>query len=128
MIDRDQRVKALLDEIERLLEQSKRATDERLPRWRRILGAHRSAVLLRRASELMDEIDAIKGNPRPAEKWLGFGRKGWARWQFGVGVCNAWGAVDSLVKHQWLFAAISGVCIIVCAHWRLPYEPPKERK
>jgi hypothetical protein len=125
MNERRERIKLLLDQAEVLIERSRQASDPNLPRWRRVLGAYRSSLAIRRASDLMAEIDALNGNPRPAEKWLGFGRKGWLWFQFGLGVLNAWSGIDSVMKGQWFFAAMSFVCVIVTAHWRLPYAPPK---
>jgi hypothetical protein len=122
---RDQRIAYLLDQIETLLDRSGRLVGPHLPRWRRVLGAIPAAYLLRRVSGMMDEVNALHGQPRPAEKWLGVGRNGWLFWQFVIGVENAWSAIDAASQAHWVRMTVSGVCVFVTAFWRLPYKPPR---
>jgi hypothetical protein len=125
--ERQQRIKLLLDRAEVLLARSQAYSNPNAPRWRRVLNAYRRAMILRRAGAMMDEVSALNGRPRPAEKWLGMGRTGWLVMQFGFGVLNAWSGIDSAMKGKWFLAAVSFVCVIVTAHWRLPYAPPRVR-
>lgn len=125
MDERQQQINLLLDRIEVLLAKAKAYNDPGLPCWRRVLYVYPRALTLWRICDLMDYVDALKGKPRPAEKWLGMGRTGWLRFQFGLGVLNAWSGIDSTMKGQWLGAFVSFACVIVTAHWRLPYKPPR---
>lgn len=122
---REQRITFLLDQIETMLARSERLVGRHLPRWRRALGAVPAACLLRRVRELMDEVNALRGYPRPAETLLGIGRDGWRLFQFVLGVLNAWAAIDSASKAQWfsMIASVVWVCLTAC--WTLPYKPPR---
>lgn len=123
--ERQQRIKLLMDRAEAFVERAQEYRNPAQPRWRRVIGVYRAAMALRRAVDLMDEVAALSGRPRPAEKWLGMGRAGWQRAQFALGVVNAWSGIDSAMKGQWFLASVSFVCVIVTAHWRLPYKPPR---
>jgi hypothetical protein len=123
--ERRQRMNVLLDRIEALLVRLEPYKDPNAPRWRRVVGAYRRVMILRRVDDLMDEYNALNGKVRPAQKWLGMGRAGWLRFQFGIGVVNAWSGVDSAADGNWLGAFVSFACVIITAHWRLPYAPPR---
>ena len=122
---REQRIAYLLDRIETLLDRSGRLVSPHLPRWRRVLGAIPAAYLVRRVSAMMDEVNALAGRPRPAEKWLGVGRNGWLFWQFVIGVDNAWSAINAASQGHWVVMTVSVVCLFLTACWRLPYKPPR---
>jgi hypothetical protein len=127
MSERRQRIKLLLDRIEVLLAKAEAYDRPGTPRWRRFLWAYPRFLILNRVTNLLAEVAALDGKPQPAEKWLGMGRSGWLRMQFFFGVLNAWAAIDSAAKAHWIGAAVSFICVIVTAHWRLPYKPPRLR-
>jgi hypothetical protein len=114
----------MYDKLEALLEAARRAAGPHLPRWRRLLGAYRAALLIREAEDLMDEISALQGVPRKPAIWLGMGRKGWLRTQFFFGVLNAISALYAIEDRRWISAAFSIACTLICASWRLPKAPP----
>ena len=122
---RQQRIDFLLDRIETLLDRSGRLVARHLPLWRRVLGALPATVLLRRVSDMMDEVNALRGQPRPTEKWLGMGRDGWQFWQFVAGVLNAWSAINAASETRWIGMTVSVVCVFATTLWRLPYKPPR---
>ena len=90
-----------------------------------VLGALPATLLLRRVSDMMDEVNALRGQPRPAEKWLGMGRDGWQFWQFVAGVLNAWSAINAASETRWIGMTVSVVCVFATTLWRLPYKPPR---
>lgn len=57
--------------------------------------------------------------------WLGMGRVGWLRVQFFVGVTNAISAVYAIEAGRWISAALSALCVLICACWHLPKAPRK---
>lgn len=123
--ERQPRINLLLDRVEVLLAQAHAYSQPHAPRWRRVFNGYRRLMILARVEDLMSEVDALKGKPRPAQKWLGMGRNGWRCAQFSMGVLNAWSGIDSAWEGHWFGAVVSFVCVIVTAHWRLPYKPPR---
>lgn len=125
-MDQDARIFALLVRIKRINAKLRKLDDPRAPLLWRLWHRPKFRSLLDRACELLDEIEALQGKPaRPAQVWLGMGRKGWMRLQALLGILNAYLMVSHFGNGDYLRAAFSGAFILVTATWALPYAPPK---
>jgi hypothetical protein len=125
MNDQDARISALLNRVQRLSAKARSLSGEHLPIWRRVMNYHKSVRIINRAADLLYEVDAIQGKPRPAQIWLGMGRRGIMRLQWLLGIMNAYAMIGSFHKGQYIAGTVSALCILVTALWRLPYAPPK---
>lgn len=122
------RICALLTRTRRLIGKANALTGQHLPPWRRVLNWRKGNRLINRAAELLYEVDAIQGKPRPAQIWLGMGRRGIVRLQWTIGILNAYTMVNGIADERYISATVSAVCLLVTTTWRLPYAPPTKTK
>lgn len=121
----------LMARAEAMAEEARALSDPNLHWLRRRLNTNRAYNLICEAEELSDRaciLVGVRATSRLQPKRLGpFGRAGWQRFQWAVGIINAYGAIDALYNGHWVLAAISVLCVIVCALWVLPYKPKHQQ-